>query len=96
LFSFARNFLSENGKFTLLYPSAKDLIILETAYLYGFFPLKHFLFRNDSSKDYKRSIWNFGHQRQGDFIREKITLFEPDGRPTEKYKDLTREFYPGF
>jgi tRNA1Val (adenine37-N6)-methyltransferase len=92
LFEFADNYLKSKGLFSIIYPSASDHHILETAYFHDLFPQSHIKIKDNPSVEIKRSIWIFSKRWKRDFASKEVFLFDKKGDKSNFYQKVSRDF----
>jgi len=86
------NFLSNQGKFTIIIPFKEEKIYIEEASLIGLFPNRILRVRGNENSDLKRSLIEFSFTDSETEIDELIIETERH-QYTQDYINLTKEFY---
>lgn len=86
--------LTADGRISMIVPSEMEDDLDEVASRHGLQPVRKCLVRDHETSPYKRIMLEYG--KNGDIIRENITMFEPDGTPTDRYRYLCGQFYLKF
>ncbi len=92
LFGFARNFLHENGRLNLIFPSANDADVLAAAYTNDLFPARKIIVSAHPGVQAKRSFWTFTREVDRDFEKGELILFDRSGKRTEVFNRLVSAY----
>ena len=93
LFVFAGKFLSPKGRLAFIFPAGKRFEVLEFAYPVHLFPLSEIDVRDHPDAPVKRTVWFFSRQARRNYAKRTLTLFDPEGRKTPEFDDLTKDSY---
>lgn len=92
LLEFCGEHLEENGHLAMILPADMETAVLRTARGFGMYADRILRIRTVPHKKPARFIAEFSRQRPGDIAEEELTIQE-NGRWTEEYTGLMKEFY---
>jgi tRNA1Val (adenine37-N6)-methyltransferase len=96
IISFSRKKLSENGRLCLILPYAEGNVFIAGAAIAGLFCTRMTKVRSLQGSQIKRLLLEFSRRSISSPVKI-LTTGHPDcGGYTHEYKELTKEFYPGF
>lgn len=84
--------LSDDGKFSVILPVIEGELLIKEAKLSGLFAERIASFIPRRGKPTERLLITFS-RTAGDVIKEEILHYNDENEWSEKYKDLTKEFY---
>lgn len=88
--------LTEGGRLSMVIPVTELSKVLEAAESNGFFSEKLWLMRGHKNAPWKRVLLTLRYGLKCKEERSEITMFGPDGSPTEEYRELCKDFYIKF
>jgi tRNA1Val (adenine37-N6)-methyltransferase len=96
IISFAREGLSENGRLCLILPYAEGNVFIAGAAIAGLFCIRMTKVRSLLGSPVKRLLLEFSLKNHSPAVRILTTGHPDHGGYSYEYKELTRDFYPGF
>lgn len=93
IFTFADKWLEEDGELSAVIPEDLTEKFSAEAFVRGFFLVRQYNIKTVERKPAKRCLLAFSKLRQKSFERETVTLMLPDGKRSEWYHNLTKDFY---
>ena len=92
IFEFAKDRLSEDGRVSLVLPADKEAALTRYARMCGFHLFRILRVRTVPRKAPSRIIAEFSRERCLDPVEELLTI-QDEGKYTQEYLSLTRDFY---
>ena len=92
IFAFSSVWLAENGRVALVLPSDQEHDLTRHARMCGFHLQRILRIRTVPRKEPKRIIVEFSRQRTND-SKDEILTIQSEGKYTQEYLSLTRDFY---
>ena len=92
LLDFAKDALSENGRFSIVLPADQEMALCRYARMCGLHLFKILRVRTVPRKDPTRIIAEFSRHRCESPTEELLTI-QDEGKYTDEYLSLTRDFY---
>ena len=92
IFEFAKERLSENGRVSLVLPADQEAALTRYARMCGLHLFRILRVRTVPRKDPSRIIAEFSRIRCEDPVQELLTI-QDEGKYTQEYLSLTRDFY---
>lgn len=93
IFAFASVYLEDDGEVSAVIPmNLKDEFSAE-AFVRGFCLIRQTDIKTVERKPAKRCLLAFSKQRRTSFEKETVTLMTPDGKRSDWYYELTKDFY---
>lgn len=93
ILSFAKQWLTDDGKLSVVLPTEVVERFVETAYLSGFRMCRQTLIKTTERKPFKRQLLVFTHNMNSPFVHTEHCLMNADGSRSEWYAELTKDFY---
>ncbi|WP_242156070.1 tRNA1(Val) (adenine(37)-N6)-methyltransferase [Aestuariivivens sediminis] len=84
--------LLDNGNFSVIIPFKEEDQFIATAFKYGLYPITIMHVKGTPSSQIKRSLLRFSF-RKGNARRTQLIIEAKRHQYTQKYKDLTQDFY---
>ncbi|WP_191858704.1 tRNA1(Val) (adenine(37)-N6)-methyltransferase [Hanstruepera ponticola] len=86
------NFLSENGKFSIIVPYKEEEIVIEEASLIKLFPNRILHVKGNPNSEKKRSLIEFSYKKNK--VNTEVLVIETERHQyTQDYINLTKDFY---
>ena len=92
IFEFAKDRLSENGRVSLVLPADQEAALTRYARMCGLYLFRILRVRTVPRKAPSRIIAEFSRTRCAEFSEELLTI-QDEGKYTQEYLSLTRDFY---
>ena len=92
IFEFAKDRLSENGRVSLVLPADQEGALTRYARMCGLYLFRILRIRTVPRKAPSRIIAEFSRTRCAEFSEELLTI-QDEGKYTQEYLSLTRDFY---
>ncbi len=93
IFKFASSWLNQNGELSVVMPAELLDPFVTEAYLSGFYLSRKVMLKTTLDKSPKRCLLAFSRHRQGEMETSEQYLLEKDGKRSEWYDNLTKNFY---
>lgn len=93
LFQAVDRLLADDGRFSAIIPADNYSDFAAEGYLHGFSVVRHCTIRTTEHKPPRRCLVAFGRKAAANAEKESVVLQDADGKRTEWYKILTKNFY---
>lgn len=93
IFTFASHWLEDDGEISAVVPRDLMEAFSGEAFVRGFFLVRHNDIKTVERKPAKRCLLAFSKQRRDSFEKETVSLMKADGKRSEWYHNLTKDFY---
>lgn len=96
IISFARKELCDNGRLSLILPYAEGNVFIAGAAIAGLYCTRMTKVRSLQGSPVKRLLLEFSRKNHSPVVKILTTGHPDHGGYTMEYKELTKDFYPGF
>ena len=93
IFAFAAHYLTPDGELSAIIPTDYLEEFSQEAFMRGMFLSRQYSIRTVERKPAKRTLAAFSTSRPAVFDKQEVILMDKNGKRSEWYEELTREFY---
>lgn len=93
IFAFAAHYLTPDGELSAIIPTDHLEEFSQEAFMRGMFLSRQYSIRTVERKPAKRTLAAFSTSRPAVFDKQEVILMDKNGKRSEWYEELTREFY---